>query len=66
MLGHSNKSRSSDELRKLISDLNQNTKSLNELGLPIKYWNVIIIDLALRRWDQDLRENWCRLSKRDA
>lgn len=56
------KRRSPDELRKLISDLNQNTRVLKELSLPVEYWDVTIIHLASRRLDQDLRDKWRRLS----
>jgi len=49
-----------DELRKLITELNQNVRALHELGVPVIHWDAIIIYLTNRRLPQDLREKWCR------
>jgi len=49
-----------DELRKLITELNQNVRALQELGVPVIHWDTIIIYLTNRRLPQDLRAKWCR------
>jgi len=44
-----------DELRRLITGLNQNMKALQKLGVPVVHWDKIIIYLTNRRLHQDLR-----------
>lgn len=43
------KKKSALDLRKLLSDINQNVRALKALGQPTEYWDTILIHLICRR-----------------
>src|SRR5207237_2334295 len=45
-------------LRKVTDSLNELTRSLNALNVPIQHWDIILIYHALKKIDQETRKEW--------